>query len=61
MTVTEKTLPTINMHWRIITFRCLPKKYIVGNETDVFRHDDKSQLNNREFGIIFLDITVKYL
>jgi hypothetical protein len=35
MTVTEKTLPTINMHWRIITFRDLPKKCIVGNETNV--------------------------
>jgi len=39
MTVTEKTLPTINMHWRIITFRCLPKKYIVGNETNVETRD----------------------
>jgi hypothetical protein len=47
MTVTEKTLPTINMHWRIITFRCLPKKYIVGNETNVEIRDAKHATINK--------------
>jgi hypothetical protein len=35
------------MHWRIITFRCLPKKYIVGNETNVEIRDAKHATINK--------------
>jgi hypothetical protein len=34
---------------------------VVGEKTDVFRNKDESELNDRELGVIFLDITVKYL
>ena len=34
---------------------------VVGEKTDVFGNNDESQLDNRELGIVFLDITVKYL
>jgi len=34
---------------------------VVGEKTDVFGNKDESQLDNRELGIVFLDITVKYL
>jgi len=34
---------------------------VVGEKTNVFGNKDESQLDNRELGIVFLDITVKYL
>jgi hypothetical protein len=34
---------------------------VVGEKTDVFGNKNESQLDNRELGIVFLDITVKYL
>jgi hypothetical protein len=34
---------------------------VVWEKTDVFGNKDESQLDNRELGIVFLDITVKYL